>query len=108
MFSKPVNEVHEIKKFHRSIYENMNDFYISEDDIKKVLKRLKGSASPGPDGIYSWCYKYGGKFMLECLCDCYNKSLKERNASLRTRVAWISPTWKGDNKQIPLTTDLLL
>ena len=38
MFSQPVNEIYDIKKFHRSLYDNMNDLYISEEDIKRALK----------------------------------------------------------------------
>ena len=39
MFSQPVSEVYEIEKFHRSLYDNMNDLYISEEDIKRALKK---------------------------------------------------------------------
>ena len=51
--------------------------------------------------MYGWCFKYGGKFVLECLNDCFNQSLEEQTASGNMREAWISPTWKGENKQLP-------
>ena len=102
MFSVPVSEVPFIESFHRSNFKDMDDFYITESDVKIVLKRLKGSASPGPDGVYGWCYKRGGKFILDCLIDCMNQSLDEMKASGNTREAWISPTWRGENKTVGL------
>lgn len=32
---------------------------------------------------------------------CYNQSINEEYASCKTTEAWISPTWKGENKQDP-------
>ena len=92
MFSTPVENIPNNKKFPRSNYEDMYDFYVTEEDIKIFLKKLKGLATPGPDGVFGWCFKYGGKFILEFIVECFNQSLEERTASSKTREAWISPT----------------
>ena len=63
------------------------------DKIKKVLKRLKGSASPGPDSVVGWCYKHGGDFILDALYDCFNQSIDMKYASVWTCEAWMSPSW---------------
>ena len=74
---------------------------ITYNEIDKALEKLKGSASPGPDGVIGLCYKHGGQFTRDALIDCFNQSINEEYASCRTTEAWISPTWKGENKQDP-------
>ena len=54
---------------------------ITKEELKKVLKRLKGSASPGPDGVGGWCYKHGGEYILDALYDCFNQSIENEYAS---------------------------
>ena len=60
---------------------------ITKEEIKKVLKRIKASASPGPDGVGGCCYKYGGEYILDAFSDCFNQSIDDEYASSCTREA---------------------
>ena len=101
MFSTPVDVVPDISSFPRSEHRYMENYDITNDEVDRVLKKLKGTASPGPDGILGLCYKHGDKFTHEASTDCFNQSIADQYASVRTTEAWISPTWKREKKQDP-------
>ena len=92
MFSTPVTTIPEIPLFPRNNYDNMEWKSITYEDIEKALRKLKGTASPGPDGIFGLCYKNGGIFIRQALLDIYNHMINDEYASDRTTECWISPT----------------
>ena len=75
MFSNPVDEVPNIPTFPRIDQRKMDNYEINDEELKCVLKRLKGSPSPGLDGLLGYCYQNGENFIKDALKDCFNQSL---------------------------------
>ena len=48
--------------------------------LRKAIKKMSSFASPGPDGIYGACLKYGGIFVEHALGDIYNESIENEVA----------------------------
>ena len=79
----------------------MKEVLFTEENISKNIMRLKNSSSPGPDCIISECYKYGGSYMKDALIDIFSQMYDEGYSPYKSRLAWISPTWKGKSKLDP-------
>ena len=65
----------------------MDNYKINDEEVNNVLKRLKGSASPGPNGVHGFCFKHGGDFIKDALIDCFNQSLEMELSSKMTKEA---------------------
>ena len=76
----------------------MNDFYFTEENIRKNIMKLKNSKSPGPDGIIAECYKYGSNFTIDALIDIFSQMKEEGYSPNMSRMVWISLIWKAKNK----------
>ena len=44
----------------------------SEDKLRAAIQSLSSSAAPGPDGIPTMCYKWGGTLIIEALGDIFS------------------------------------
>ena len=70
---------------------NMEKVYFTRENILKQITKLNRNSSPGPDGIYALCYKYGGEHILDALIDIYNHMREEGYSPQMSREAWIAP-----------------
>ena len=69
--------------------------------VSDAIAALSNKASPGPDGIPTTCYKYGGNILVEFLVLLFKESLASGTVPPGLKEALISPIFKGGVRAIP-------
>ena len=104
VFSTPrmtMEEIEDIDTSEESQSEDLSNIVINRDNIKKAIAELSNSASPGPDGVPTRCYKHGGNTVLLALQDIFTESMETSVVVDEMKSAFISPIWKGDDRTLP-------
>ena len=84
--------------YNRNI--SLDCFSCHPRDIVKIIKSLKDSSSPGPDGITSYFLKKVVARIAEPLCKVFNVSLSEGILPDEWKVAYIIPLFKKGDPQL--------
>jgi hypothetical protein len=81
--------------------ESIQIVYFGPDEIKKTIRKLKSSSSPGPDGISSRLLKEGLDYLSLPLSILFNMSIQTGCVPSSWRVANVTPLFKGGKKCLP-------
>jgi len=79
--------------------DNLNNFSCSERDIVKVVRKLKSTSSPGPDGINAFFLKKILAVIVNPLCKVFNVSLDHGMLPKDWKTAHIIPVFKKGDAQ---------
>ena len=84
----------------QSYMNELDDFTVSEDVVKKKLKSLSITKSPGPDEIHSRLLRESADVLAKPLSMIYNSSIRSEQLPEQWKDAHISAIFKkGDRKQ---------
>ena len=90
-----------IKKLEELVIFNETDFKITDHEIMKAIKRLKGKKSPGIDCILPEMIKYSQHVMLPVLTKIFNHILQTGNYPKQWLRGYIIPIYKKGTKTDP-------
>ena len=96
-----INDNNVIPEFNPPCNERIDNFICSPRDIVKVVSKLKGTSSPGPDGITSLFLKNTLANIANPLCKIFNKSLSDGTLPQDWKIAYIIPLFKKGDPQLP-------
>ena len=80
---------------------SLSTVLFSRDKIAVAVSSLSSSASPGPDGVFIDCLKWGGDFVLDALTDIFTDSMELGSVDQSMKQAFVTPIWKGGNRTLP-------
>jgi hypothetical protein len=96
-----VNDNNVVPNFDPPCNDRLDNFVCTTRDIVKVVTKLKGTSSPGPDGITSTFLKNILAYVANPLCKVFNKSITEGVLPKDWKVAYIIPLFKKGDPQLP-------
>ena len=70
--------------------------------IETTIKKLPNNAVIGPDGISINLLKNGGQNIVHMIADIGRSSLDESRLPSILKIGWVSPIWKGNEKDSPV------
>ena len=85
----------------------INEDFITVEELRITLKKLKNNKSPGPDGLpaefYKWCKEdtVNGKLIAQEICNILNKCWQEERIPLDLEFAQVVTIFKKGNIQDP-------
>ena len=53
----------------------LDDIIVNRDNVTKIVAKLNNGSAMGPDGIPVQMYKYGGKYVIDAICDIAQSSM---------------------------------
>jgi len=90
-----------LPEFNPNCTDSLDNFTCSVRDVVKVILKLKGNSSPGPDGITSGFLKNVLALIANPLCKVFQKSIEEGVLPDDWKVAHIIPVYKKGDPQLP-------
>ena len=88
--------------------DQISDVKIDNSKVKEALLALCNRASPGPDGIPTRCFKFGGEKITGFLLKHFRMSLDESDVPIQLKEAYITPVSKNGIWVFQQVTDPLL
>ena len=85
--------------FSTTCSDSLNYFSCSQRDIVKVVRKLKNSSSPGPDGLNVFFLKMVLAVIVNPLCTMFNVSLNHGTLPSDWKTAYIIPIFKKGDAQ---------
>ena len=79
----------------------LDNIYVDRDTIRKTISKLSNNSAVGPDGIPIECLKKGGDTIIDAIEDITRTSIDEGTIPKILKLAWITPIWKGTDKELP-------
>jgi hypothetical protein len=91
--------------------DNLTEINIEVDDVKKQIKKLKTSKSPGPDGLHPRALKESCEEIAEALAIIFKKSMEEGVVPDHWKIAEVTAIFKkgsaaevGNYRPVSLTS----